>query len=122
MVRPGARCGDIDAATRDFFASKGYGDRIIHRTGHGIGLGNHERPWISAGSDDALEEHMVISVEPAIYFPELGGFRHSDTVLVTKGGYEILTKYPSDLESLIVRRSRPLKRAKGWVVRKAIGY
>ena len=103
MVRPGTRCEDIDIATQEYFKSFGYGDAIRHRTGHGIGLGNHEAPWLSAGGDHVLEENMVISIEPALYFDDIGGFRHSDTVLVTKDGYENLTHYPADLESLIVR-------------------
>lgn len=122
MIRPGAACSDIDAATQELFKSKGYGDKIIHRTGHGIGLGNHEQPWISRGSKDVLEENMVISIEPAVYFDDIGGFRHSDTVLVTKNGYEILTKYPSDLESMIVRDKRVIKKLKGAITRKAINY
>ncbi len=122
MVKPGVSGHDIDAATQEYFASVGCGDKIIHRTGHGIGLGNHERPWISAGSGDVLRENMVISVEPAIYFPEIGGFRHSDTVLVTARGYEVITDYPSDLDSLIVRDKRPLKRLRGKIIRKAVNY
>ncbi len=122
MIRPGAVCSDIDAATQDYFKSKGFGDNIIHRTGHGIGLGNHEQPWLSRGSSDILEENMVISIEPALYFDDIGGFRHSDTVLVTKDGYEILTKYPFDLESMIVRGKRIAKKMKGAVIRRAIKY
>lgn len=122
MIKPGTPCADIDKATQDFFASKGYGDKIIHRTGHGIGLGNHEQPWLSCGSADVLKENMVISIEPALYFDDIGGFRHSDTVLVTKDGYEILTKYPSDLEHLIVRDKRILKRILGAVTRKAVNF
>ena len=122
MVRPGARCSDIDKATQDFFSSKGYGDKIIHRTGHGIGLGNHEQPWLSCGSADVLAENMVISIEPALYFDDIGGFRHSDTVLVTKDGYEILTKYPSDLDRLIVRDKSISNRIKGFITRKAVNF
>lgn len=120
MVKPGTRCEDIDIATQDYFKSLGYGDAIRHRTGHGIGLGNHEAPFLSAGGDHVLEENMVISIEPALYFDDIGGFRHSDTVLVTKDGYEILTHYPVDLDSLIVKDARVLEKAKGAVIRKAI--
>ena len=67
-----------------------------------------------------LEENMVISIEPALYFDDVGGFRHSDTVLVTKNGYENLTHYPTDLESLIVREKRTLKKIKGAIIRKAV--
>lgn len=122
MVRPGVRCSDIDKATQELFISKGYGDKIIHRTGHGIGLGNHEQPWLSYGSANVLEENMIISIEPALYFDDIGGFRHSDTVLVTKDGYEILTKYPSDLEHLIIRDKRIAKMIKGAVIRKALNF
>ena len=122
MVKPGMPCADIDAATQDYFKSKGYGDNIIHRTGHGIGLGNHEQPWISVGGRDVLEENMVISIEPAVYFDDIGGFRHSDTVLVTADGYELLTRYPSDLNAMIVIGSRFFKKLKGAMVRKAINY
>jgi hypothetical protein len=61
-------------------------------------------------------------VEPAIYFDDIGGFRHSDTVLVTKNGYEIMTTYPSDLDSMIVRDKRVMKKIKGAITRKAINY
>jgi len=122
MIKPGVGCGDIDLATQEFFKSKGYGDRIIHRTGHGIGLGNHEQPWLSYGSADVLAENMVVSIEPALYFPEIGGFRHSDTVLVTSSGYERITQYPDDLEALIVREKRFFLQLKGKVIGKAIHY
>jgi hypothetical protein len=63
---------------------------------------------------------MVISVEPGIYFQGLGGVRHSDTVLVTKGGHEVLTtKVPTDLESLVITGRKPSTRFKGWLVRRA---
>lgn len=120
MVKPGTRCEDIDLATQEYFKSLGYGDAIRHRTGHGIGLGNHEAPWLSAGGDHVLEENMVISIEPALYFDDIGGFRHSDTVLVTKNGYENLTHYPRDLESLIVKEKHSFKQIKGAVIRKAV--
>ncbi len=76
MIKPGVRCEDIDKATQDYFKSMGYGDAIRHRTGHGIGLSNHEAPWLSAGGDHVLEKNMVISIEPALYFDDIGGFRH----------------------------------------------
>jgi Xaa-Pro dipeptidase len=122
MIKPGVPCCEIDLATQEYFKSMGYGERFIHRTGHGIGLGNHEQPWISAGSADVLAENMVISIEPALYFPEIGGFRHSDTVVVTADGCERLTQYPDDLESLIVREKRWFLQLKGKIVRRAINY
>jgi Metallopeptidase family M24 len=67
------------------------------------------------------EENMVISIEPGIYVPDIGGFRHSDTVLVTNSGAEYLTKYPKDIESLTVPDYKILKRLKGRLVRTAVG-
>ena len=122
MVRPGVSCSEIDAATQDLFLASGYSAHVLHRTGHGIGLGNHEQPWISRGSDDVLEQNMVISIEPALYFDDIGGFRHSDTVLVTKDGYELLTRYPADLEHLIVHRQNWIAAIKGALIRKAIRF
>lgn len=62
----------------------------MHRTGHGIGLSNHETSFISLGDDEVLKENMVISIEPGIYIDGVGGYRHSDTVLVTPNGYDLL--------------------------------
>ena len=122
MVRPGVSCSEIDQATQELFVASGYGAQILHRTGHGIGLGNHEQPWISRGSGDVLAQNMVISIEPGLYFDDIGGFRHSDTVLVTKDGYELLTRYPSDLEHLIVRKQNRIAAMKGALIRKAIRF
>ncbi|TFH30054.1 MAG: M24 family metallopeptidase, partial [Promethearchaeota archaeon] len=81
MIRPGIKASDVDKAAMDYLKEAGYGDFLLHRTGHGIGQGNHEGPWVAEGSDHILEENMVISVEPGIYVAEFGGVRHADTVL-----------------------------------------
>jgi Xaa-Pro dipeptidase len=124
MIRPGVACSEIDGAVGDFLKAEGYGGeaRRLHRAGHGIGLGNHEAPWIAVGSDEILAENMVISIEPGIYLEgELpGGFRHSDTVLVTGGGSECLTRLPADLESLDQRGWKPVARFRGLLVRRAL--
>ncbi|MDD4340452.1 MAG: M24 family metallopeptidase, partial [Syntrophales bacterium] len=62
----------------------------------------HEPPWVALGSDTVFEPNMVVSVEPGIYLPGLGGFRHSDTVLVTEDGCVPLTAWPDRLEDLIL--------------------
>ena len=121
MVRPGASCSDIDSATKEYFDSKGLSKYILHRTGHGIGMGNHEAPWVSAGSNDVLQENMVISIEPGLYPTQIGGFRHSDTVLVTAYGYECLTKYSTSIDELIVKSSNTTKALKGKIIRSALG-
>lgn len=102
MLKPGRLMSDVDKAVRDFITEKGYGDYIIHRTGHGLGITGHEAPFLAEGYERLLEKNMVISVEPGIYIPGLGGFRHSDTVLITETGYQKLTKAPETLEDLII--------------------
>jgi Xaa-Pro dipeptidase len=123
MIRPGVASAEIDTAVNEYLRGEGYvgEDLRLHRTGHGLGLGNHERPWISQGSMEQLAENMVISIEPGIYLPGVGGFRHSDTVRVTSTGYESLTRYPTDLSHLMIRAFRPLARIKGYMVRQALG-
>ncbi|MGY5858594.1 MAG: M24 family metallopeptidase, partial [Candidatus Thorarchaeota archaeon] len=68
-----------------------------------IGMEGHERPFLDRGSEDILEPGMIFSCEPGIYEKGLGGFRHSDTFAVTDDGIEVLTKYPRDIESLIIK-------------------
>jgi Xaa-Pro dipeptidase len=121
LVRPGVPCAELDTATRSFLQQEGYGERLLHRTGHGFGLGNHEAPWVAEGSPEVLRENMLISIEPGIYLPGVGGIRHSDTVLVTRDGYEFLTRHPMDLASLTVTSGKRLNRLKGALVRRAAG-
>jgi len=122
MIRPGVRCDELDATVNEFLRNEGYGseEQRLHRTGHGFGLCNHEAPWIAEGSQERLAENMVISVEPGIYLPGIGGVRHSETVLITKHGHELLTHHPMDLCSLMVRGWKPLTRLKGKFVRRAL--
>jgi Xaa-Pro dipeptidase len=71
-----------------------------HHSGHAIGLRYHEGPFLDVGDDTMIEAGMVFTVEPGLYSPDLGGFRHSDTVLVTESGIEMLTYYPRELDDL----------------------
>ena len=71
-----------------------------HHTGHAIGLRYHESPFLDVGDQTELRPGMVLTVEPGLYVPDLGGFRHSDTIVITEGGIEIMTYYPRALESL----------------------
>jgi Xaa-Pro aminopeptidase len=96
-VRAGASAGSVDAAARKVIEDAGYGDRFIHRTGHGIGLDVHEEPWIMQGSELLLEEGMVFSVEPGIYVPGTLGVRIEDIVAVTESGACILTGFDHGL-------------------------
>jgi Xaa-Pro dipeptidase len=101
-IRPSARCSDVDTAVRAYFDENGLWDHWRHHTGHAIGLRYHEGPFLDSGDHTEIRPGMVFTVEPGLYAPELGGFRHSDTVLVTETGIEILTYYPRDLESLVI--------------------
>ncbi|MFW9968844.1 MAG: M24 family metallopeptidase [Candidatus Odinarchaeota archaeon] len=102
MLKPGILMSKVDNAVRNYIKEKGYGDYIIHRTGHGLGITGHEPPFLAEGYDMLLKKNMVISVEPGIYIPDIGGFRHSDTVLITEDGYRKLTKAPETLEELTI--------------------
>jgi Xaa-Pro aminopeptidase len=101
-IRPGARCSDVDMAVRAYFAHHDLFAYWRHHTGHAIGLRYHEGPFLDSGDSTEIRPGMVFTVEPGLYSPEHGGFRHSDTVLVTEDGIEILTYYPRDLESLVI--------------------
>jgi len=102
-IRPGVPCREVDRAARTIIEDAGYGPRFMHRTGHGLGLDYHELPFFAPGDDTELLPGMVMSVEPAIYIEDVGGFRHSDTIVVTEDGYEVLTPYPRDVEALTVK-------------------
>lgn len=101
-LRPGRTCAEAEADVSRAIADQGYRALQRHHTGHGIGLEGHEQPFIDLDDRTVLEPGMVLSVEPGLYVPGLGGFRHSDTIIITDDGCELTTYYPRDLDSLIV--------------------
>ncbi len=99
-IRPGATCADVDGAVMRYFEQNDLLPYWRQHTGHGIGLRNHEAPFLDLGDKTPLEPGMVFTIEPGVYDPKLGGFRHSDTVVVTEDGMDLLTSYPTDIDSL----------------------
>jgi len=99
-VKPGVRCCDVWQAVKQVAVKHGMEGALRHHAGHGKGLETHEHPYLDAGDETVLEAGMMFSCEPGLYFPGEAGFRHSDTLLVTETGYERLTHYPRDIESL----------------------
>jgi Xaa-Pro aminopeptidase len=96
-VRAGISCADVDQACRQVIADAGWADFFVHGTGHGVGLDIHEAPSVAATSTDTLEAGNVVTVEPGVYLPGLGGVRIEDTVVVTADGCRPLTSTPKDL-------------------------
>jgi Xaa-Pro aminopeptidase len=101
-IRAGARCSDVDTAVRRYYEEHQLMPYWKHHVGHAIGLRYHEGPFLDIGDPTEIKPGMVFTVEPGLYDPELGGFRHSDTVVVTQAGIQVLTYYPRDLESLTI--------------------
>ncbi len=75
---------------------------VKHHTGHGLGLEEHEPPWLDVGNDEPLRAGMVVSCEPGIYETGFAGFRHSDTIVITEDCAEIITYYPRNLDTLTI--------------------
>ena len=96
-IRPGRPCHEVDAAARQVIADAGYGDCFGHNTGHAIGIEVHENPRFSPTDTTELMAGMLLTVEPGIYLPGLGGVRIEDVVLVTPDGGEVLYNMPKTL-------------------------
>jgi len=102
-IHPGMLIPDLDAVARNYIAAQGYGEYFGHGLGHGVGLEIHEYPAVSSRTDAMLQEGMVITIEPGIYLPGVGGVRIEDTVVVTADGYQALTTIPKQFKKLAVK-------------------
>jgi Xaa-Pro aminopeptidase len=96
-VKPGVAAEEIDKAARNYITQKGYDKYFPHLTGHGLGLSIHEMPIVHIGSKIVMEPGMIVTIEPGVYVEGLGAARVEDMVLVTDGGYELLTNAPREL-------------------------
>ena len=105
-VRPGARMCDVDAVARDLITDAGYGQAFNHGLGHGLGLDVHEPPSLSWRSSDKLKVGDVVTVEPGIYLPGVGGVRIEDDVLVTPTGHRVLSRLGKQASDAVIRSKR----------------
>jgi len=113
---PDVLVADVDRAVADYFEEQGVSELAQHHVGHNIGMDGHEPPYVDRGwtshcesedteytpEDARMEVGHIYTIEPGIY-TEDAGYRHSDTVAVTEDGYEMLTYFPRDLESNVIR-------------------
>ena len=97
-AKPGARMCDVDLAARNYLEEKGFGEYFTHRTGHSIGLEDHEFGDVSSVNTDIIQVGQCFSVEPGIYLPDENiGVRIEDLVIITEDGCEVLNDFTKDL-------------------------
>ncbi|XVH33174.1 M24 family metallopeptidase (plasmid) [Haloferacaceae archaeon DSL9] len=99
---PGVPCSHVDQVVHDYLNEQGVLEYAQHHTGHNLGMEGHEREFIDRGSEEIMRPGHVYSLEPGIYLPDEAGYRHSDTIVITDDGIEMVTYYPRDLESNII--------------------
>lgn len=109
LTVPGADMAEVDRKVNALLISRGYEASLLHRTGHSFGVSDHEGPFLADGAEGIIQPGMVFSIEPGIYLPGIGGFRFSDTVLITQTGSRKLTSAPETLEELTIKRSGSIK-------------
>ncbi len=102
-LKPGVKCSDVDRAAYAVFKEEGVLDLMQHHTGHSLGMEGHEPPFLDVGEDEVVKPGMVFSIEPGLYIKNFAGFRHSDTIIVTEDGNEVITDYPREIDELIIK-------------------
>jgi Xaa-Pro aminopeptidase len=96
-VQEGVTCGEVDAAARQVLAGYKLDRYFTHSTGHGLGIEVHEEPRVAKGQKQKLEPGNVVTIEPGVYVPGVGGIRIEDDVAVHSGETEVLTRSPRDI-------------------------
>lgn len=96
-IKPGLTCHDADSFAREYIKANGYGEAFGHSFGHGVGIDIHEFPRVGSGTHIQLKPNMVITAEPGIYVPGLGGVRIEDMLVVREDGCEDITGYDKKL-------------------------
>ncbi len=96
-ARPGMEGIQLDEVARKYLASRGFKDEFNHSLGHGLGLDVHSLPRLGPESKDLISANAVVTIEPGLYFADLGGVRIEDDVLVTAAGNEVLTPMSREL-------------------------
>jgi Xaa-Pro aminopeptidase len=96
-VKAGVSAGEVDQSARKVLQKKGLARHFTHSTGHGVGLEIHEAPRLAAGQKEVLQPGMVVTIEPGVYIPGVGGVRIEDMVVVTDNGCQILTPTGKEL-------------------------
>jgi len=101
-IGPGVPMAAVELEVASLARELGHAHHLRHHVGHSIGLEVHEAPFLDRGEEGVCEPGMVFTVEPGVYLPKIGGFRHSDTVCVTEQGCRVMTDYPRALSELVV--------------------
>jgi Xaa-Pro aminopeptidase len=97
------KCASVDSAARSVISAAGYGEAFSHGLGHGVGLAVHELPHLGRKVKTTLRPGMVVTVEPGVYLPGIGGVRIEDDVVVVPGGAKRLSRLSRRLEDMILR-------------------
>ena len=101
-IRPGARMCDVEKAVNRFLEENDLYSLTRTHIGHAIGIEGHEGPFLDLGDQTEIQVGFCLTVEPCLFLPGFAGFRHSDTVVVTEDGIDMITYYPRDIESLTI--------------------